>query len=242
MISEENFSDFKCPYCQETVSFPGEDIGKVRACPNCLEDFIVPARGESIGLRLPLPIVTSRLTLRRFNPDDWKDLLEFMQDEELFRYAGRTMNEDQILAWLEQDRGVRLTTEGQKFYLGLMLNECHKVVGYAALSLFNPVQADLDISLARKHQRQGLAIEAVDALLGFCFEGIKLHRVTASCDSRNAAACKLFENVGMRREGEFVKATPSADGWLNTVYYAALEEEYLGNDPESGQVNGAGQH
>src|SRR5882724_5929957 len=97
----------------------------------------------------------------------------------------------------------------------------------------------LAVFLNRKHQKQGLAIEAVDALLGFCFEAIKLHRVTTSCDSRNSAAGKLFERVGMRREAEFVKDTPDVEGWLSTVWYAALEEEYLDSGSGAPRANSA---
>lgn len=227
MISEDNFTDFQCPHCEETVSFPGEDRGKLRACPNCLEDLIVPESGAQTGRKLPLPITTDRVTLRRLCPGDWKDLLEFMGDEELFRYAGRSLQEDEILAWLERDRQVRLTTAGQAFWLAIVITQTNKVVGYTGLNLTDPLQAMLQIFVSRAYQKQGVGIEAVDALLGFCFEGIKLHRVTASCDSRNVAACKLFERVGMRREAEFLKDTPDVDGWLSTIWYGALEEEYL---------------
>ena len=235
MISEDNFTDFHCPHCEETVSFPGEDRGKLRACPNCLEDLIVPESGEQIGRRLPLPISTARLTLRRLIPGDWKDLLEFMADEELFRFAGRSLQEDEILVWLERDRQVRLTTPGQTFTLAVVLTQPNKVVGYTGLNLTDPGQAMLQIFLSRTYQKQGLALEAVDALLGFCFEGIKLHRVTASCEGRNIAGCKLFERVGMRREAEFVKDTPGIDVWLSTIWYAALEEEYLGPKSDAPQ-------
>ena len=199
----------------------------MRACPNCLEDLIVPGPDEQTARKLPLPIITPRLTLRRFAPEDWKDLLEFMPDEALFQYAGSSMHEDEILAWLERDRQIRLTTQAQTFWLGVVLNEPNKLVGYAGLALTDPLQAMLQLFLSRRYQRQGIATEAVDALLGFCFEGIKLHRVTATCDSRNVAACKLFERVGMRLEAEFVKDTLGVAGWLNSVWYAALEEEYL---------------
>jgi len=227
VISEDNFLDFSCPHCSVGASFPTEDIGKVRACPNCLEDLIVPGPDEQTARKLPLPIITPRLTLRRFAPEDWKDLLEFMPDEALFQYAGSSMHEDEILAWLERDRQIRLTTQAQTFWLGVVLNEPNKLVGYAGLALTDPLQAMLQLFLSRRYQRQGIATEAVDALLGFCFEGIKLHRVTATCDSRNVAACKLFERVGMRLEAEFVKDTLGVAGWLNSVWYAALEEEYL---------------
>jgi RimJ/RimL family protein N-acetyltransferase len=41
--------------------------------------------------------------------------------------------------------------------------------------------------------------------------------------------------VGLRREGEFVKDRFVRGKWMSSVWYAALEEEYLeaaGNPPE----------
>ena len=49
--------------------------------------------------------------------------------------------------------------------------------------------------------------------------------MSAACDSRNSAAVKLLENVGLRREGEFVKNSLLHGEWTNTVWYAALREE-----------------
>ena len=96
------------------------------------------------------------------------------------------------------------------------------------LNLADPhrLQARLTIYLNRSFQRKGFALEALDAALGFCFEGIKLHRISASCDSRNTAACRLFENVGLRREGEFLKDELLHGEWVNTAWYAALAEEW----------------
>ncbi|HEY5914301.1 MAG TPA: GNAT family N-acetyltransferase [Verrucomicrobiae bacterium] len=228
MITEESFLDFKCPHCEETVSFPHTDAGFARACPNCTETVVVPEDGSDLGGKLPLPIVTPRLHLRRFAPGDWKDLLEFMTDEELFRYVGGgPMEEDDLLRWLEAEVNVKLTTPEQMFYLGLVLKEEGKLIGYIGLRFADPLQAGLIIVLSRGYQGKGFAAEAVQGLLEFCFKGIKLHRLTARIDSRNTAAAKLFEHVGMRREGEFVKDTPTPEGWCSSAWYALREEEFL---------------
>lgn len=228
MITEENFIDFKCPYCQDTVSFPQVDAGFARACPNCTETLIVPEDGSEAGGVLPLPIETARLRLRRFAPGDWKDLFEFMSDQELFCYVGGgPMEEDDLLRWLDAEVNVKLTTPEQMFYLGMELKDSDKLVGYVGLRHTDPLQAALVVVLSRGYQRKGFASEAVQAVIEFCFKRIKLHRVTARSDSRNAAACKLFERIGMRREGEFVKDTPGADGWHSSTWYALLEEEVL---------------
>ena len=240
MITEENFVDFKCPYCQEMVSFPQESAGFVQACPTCTESLIVPDDGSEVGQPIPLPIKTPRLVLRRLAGGDWKDLLELMSDEEFFRYQdGVPLDEDGVLRWLESDAHVKLTTPDQTFFLGIEAQDGGKLIGYLTLTFTDPqrLQVTFSIGLNRGFQRQGYATEAVEALLGFCFESLKLHRVAAWCDSRNIAGCRLMEKIGLRREGEFLKNRWRHDEWTNSVWFAALNEEYLeaeDNPPQAG--------
>jgi RimJ/RimL family protein N-acetyltransferase len=241
MITEENFLDFKCPACDETVSFPESAIGSVQECPTCTETLVVPEAGIAVGRKLPLPLTTPRLVLRRFTGADWKQLLELVQDEEFFRnmdgLTGQT--EEEVLPWLQRDGQIKLTTPNQIFRLALELRDGGKLIGYLGLWFTDAqrLQATFTLSVHRTYQRQGLALEALDAALGFCFEGIHLHRVSVRCDSANAAACRLCENVGMRREGECVKDTPRLEGgWANSVWFAALAEEYT--EPDAGTANG----
>jgi len=229
MITEESFVDFKCPYCGDMISFPGDCAGFAQACPNCTESVIVPGDGSAAGRPVPVPITTTRLVLRRLQASDWRDLMECLSDEETFRYVdGRPSSEEEILRWLESDTHVKLTTPNHAFCLGIEARESHKLIGYVSLSIAEPqrLQATLNILLGRSHQGQGFATEAIAAALGFCFEGIKLHRVTASCDSRNVAACRLLEKSGLRREGEFLKDHFADGEWFNTISYAMLSDEY----------------
>ncbi len=235
MITEENFIDFKCPYCGDPVSFPRENAGFAQACPNCTQSFIVPDDGSEVGHQIPLPVATPRLILRRLAPSDWKDLLEIISDEEFFRYQdGVPLDEDGVLHWLESDAHVKLTTPDQTFYLGIQAQDQGKLIGYISLNFTDPqrLQVTFSIGLNRSFQRQGLALEAVAALLGFCFEGLKLHRVAGWCDSRNTAACRLLEKVGLTREGEFIKNRWAHGEWTNTLWFAALDEDYLQAEAE----------
>jgi RimJ/RimL family protein N-acetyltransferase len=238
MIPEEGFLDFKCPYCGELVSFPSDNAGFAVSCPMCVESLIVPADGSEVGLALPFPLSTPRLVLRRLTTGDWKDLLELYSDEELFRYQeGGPMEEEQVLRWLESDSHVKLTTLGQPFFLGIEFRDGGKLIGYLRLYFTDAhrLQAQLDILLSRGQQRKGLGTEALAVMLDFCFEGISLHRVAASCDCRNVAACRVCGKVGMRREGVFQKNQFVNGEWRDTAYYAILAEEYratVANQPE----------
>jgi len=228
-MTEESFIDFKCPHCSETVSFPEGCAGRAQECPMCADTVIVPRDGSGLGRELPLPLTTPRLTLRRLSGLDWKDLQECLSDEELFRYEeGRPLDEEEITRWLEADSYVKLTTLNQVFCLGIEVTESSKLIGYLSLNFIDSrrLQAAVNILLNRGFQRKGFGTEAVGAALGLCFAGIGLHRVAAHCDSRNTAACRLLEKVGLRREGEFLKDRFVNGEWVNTVWYAMLSEDY----------------
>ena len=228
MTTEEQFIDFKCPYCGGPISFPADHVNTVQECPGCLENVVVPGDGGVVGRKLPVPITTARLVLRRLRGQDWKDLLEFLSDEEMFRLLeGRPLDEEQITRWLESDNHVRLTTTNQPFCFGMQEQATGKLIGYVSLSHAEPQlsQATLSVMVNRQYQRKGFAAEAVTAVLNFCFQAAGLHRVAAFCDSRNSAAGRLFEKCGMRREGEFRQDRWVDGEWVNTVWHAMLRAD-----------------
>jgi [ribosomal protein S5]-alanine N-acetyltransferase len=233
MITEENFLDFTCPYCGEPVSFPADHAGTAQACPTCNESVIVPGASGEPGAKIPLPAQTPRLILRRFAPGDWKDLLELMGQEELFQYTdGGAMDEDAVLAWLDRDRHVRFTTPGQPVHLAIEARDGNRVIGFVALHFHDAErrQVQPEMYILPDWQKKGIGLEVGEALLGFCFEGLKLHRLSVSCDSRNVAARRLCEHLGLRREGEFLKNRYLRGEWVDTVFYAALLDEWLKAD------------
>src|SRR5438477_1426445 len=82
----ENFIDCRCPYCGESVSFRDNVAGSAQECPNCTESLIVPLDTCDLAGKIPLPMATARLNLRRLTMSDQGDLLEFLSDEALFEY------------------------------------------------------------------------------------------------------------------------------------------------------------
>jgi RimJ/RimL family protein N-acetyltransferase len=226
--TDENFIDCKCPSCGEPVSFRGDSVGGVEKCPHCTADLVVPGDGSEIAGRIPLPITTPRLILRRLAASDWKDLVEFLSDEELFQYVdGGPVGEKEVLQWLEADQHVKLTTPNTTFCLAIELQPQGEVIGNVYLCSNDEFRSQTDVSIyvSRKCQRQGFAAEALNAILDFCFDGLALHRVSAWCDSRNIAACRLAEKLAMRREGELLNGRYMNEEWVNVVLYALLKEE-----------------
>jgi len=234
MSTEEKFLDFKCPSCGEMVSFPAAHAGLVEECPLCFESLIVPKDGGDVGGAVPLPLATPRLVLRRLRELDLRDLVDlYAGHEQTGETEGEVQErhdkeEERILNWLQRDREVKLTTPDQSFFVGIELQEDKKLIGCTELRFqgADHLQGGFNVTINPKCRRKGFASEAVAGLLEFCFEGISMHRVAASCDPGDVGAVRMLEKVGMRREGVFLKDRWWLDEWTDTAYYALLAEEY----------------
>src|SRR5512147_2722000 len=107
--AEENFIDFKCPYCGETLSFLESYAGSAQGCPSCMEGVIVPNESVEFGGKMPSAVTSPRLLLRRFKPGDWKDLLEIMSDPEVLHYVHyNLLDELGVERWIESERDARI--------------------------------------------------------------------------------------------------------------------------------------
>lgn len=200
----------------------------MQECFNCTEPIIVPQSGGEGG-RIPLPISTPSLTLRKFREADWKGLLQLFSDDEFFSVSSLKLDgEEQVTRWLAEDATIKLTTPGVPFTLAVETLENPKIIGLLSLRFSNAErsQVAIDLVLHREFRRRGFGLEALNGALEFCFGGISLHRVQAFCDSANAAACGLLAKAGLRREGEFVRDHKTGDDWANTMAYAMLREEF----------------
>jgi len=214
----EDFLDFKCPYCTALNSFPAHAAGHVRECMNCVETFLVPVTDSEPARPLPLPLETEKLRLRRFEPTDWQDLLEF-----------RFNDEDDATGWLLTATKARLSEANQTLHLAVAARDTGKVVG--ALSLrFTDIdynQAELSLESAKPGPFAGFELEALDAAFDFGFRDLHLHRILGWCSGEQTEICNLFRGAGMRQEAEFVKDTFVNGAWKTTLSFALLEEEYF---------------
>lgn len=216
--AQEDFLDFKCPYCGSLNSFPTSAAGFPRECVNCLDAFLVPSDGEETARKVPLPIETEKIRMRRFEASDWEDLLEFQFDDE-----------DEAMDWIQRISQARLTDGRETFHLAVEAREKRKVVRSLGLRFIDGTLNQIEVSFfpGKAALVQDWDAEALGAALDFCFRDLNAHRVVAQCGGKDAESRRLFEHGGMRKEGEFVKNYFADGEWFNTVWFAILQEEYL---------------
>src|SRR5688572_7456344 len=112
-MNETDLIDDICPHCQGNVVYPMQVAGKVQSCPHCGVAFIVTQVFGGKGQKLPLPIKTNSLIIRRLNLKDSKDICELMCEEGLFRFfEWQFGSSEDVDEWLEQDSRLRFA-EGE---------------------------------------------------------------------------------------------------------------------------------
>ena len=73
--------------------------------------------------------------------------------------------------------------------------------------------------------RRGYMTAAVRALIPFCFETLRLHRLEAACIPDNTASIRLLEKTGFRREG-YARQYLCINGvWADHLLYARLKDD-----------------
>ena len=93
-------------------------------------------------------------------------------------------------------------------------------------------QAEIGWALDPAYGGRGLASEAAIELLRVCFTDLGIHRVVATCYAGNEPSWRLMERIGMRRETYAVKeALHRTHGWVDTVGYAVLDDEWRARTP-----------
>ena len=224
------FVDFKCPHCENGVSFPDQVIGRPQECPTCSQILIVPKPGEEYGAKLPVPFQTPRLLLRRLTMDDANDLLEIVGDVEVARnYEWYPMDEHEVQFWLATDLKKPLFQREGLSYLALELLGEPKVIGFATMAYTDNEYSEMtaDVCVNSNYQRRGIGTEAFRGVMQLIFVGLNVRRLCTGCSSKNHAGVCVLENSKLRREGEFLKSKFVKGKWTNTVQFALLQEEYV---------------
>ena len=85
--------------------------------------------------------------------------------------------------------------------------------------------AALGYWMGERHTRKGYMTDAVNAVVGFAFDTLRLHRVEAACLPHNAASIRLLEKTGFTREG-YARSFLCIDGkWQDHLLFAIVSGE-----------------
>jgi ribosomal-protein-alanine N-acetyltransferase len=172
-------------------------------------------------------IETKRLVVRRFSPDDYRDLFEYLSEPVIYAFEpGKPVS-------IEEAKSLALERSKGSDFLAVELKDKKKMIGHLYFKQAEPLWLqtwELGYIFNPKFQRRGYGSEAAAGLTAYGFEKNNIHRIMARCNPQNTASWKLLEKVGFKREGCFRKygfVHTDENGspiWMDAYEYSLLRD------------------
>jgi ribosomal-protein-alanine N-acetyltransferase len=171
---------------------------------------------------------TERLLLRPIQPADAEALFAILSDEAAMQFYGhaphRTPDETHALIQEVQARYARR----ESIRWGVTRRGEDDLIGSCSLHHFDEGFhcAEIGYELARAWWGQGIAFEAVAAVLTYGFEEMGLHRIEAIIDIANERSKALLLKLGFTYEGNLRQRYAFAGRFEDEYYFGLLRDEW----------------
>ena len=150
------------------------------------------------------PIIeTDRLVLRQITKDDAADIFTYLSDEKVMQYYGLEPFKSIEEALEEIEWYQSIFDENSGIRWGITLKGHGKVIG--SCGFLNKVpqhyRSEIGFELSKDFWGQGIATEALEAVIKYGFEQLDLQRIQALIEPPNISSQKLVERNGFIKEG-----------------------------------------
>ncbi len=166
-----------------------------------------------------LPLVTRRLLLRDFTPEDFAALESLAGDVRVLEHLparGRALAVAERVAL----RGhVRTPRKRRSFELAVVLRRSGKLIGACDLARTGPLRADIGYMLGPRHWGFGYGTEVAAALVDFGFGVLGLREMTAVVAIANDRSRRVLEKAGLRWDGLMRRHARFAGRWWDCHRY-----------------------
>ena len=174
-------------------------------------------------------LFTERLLLRVMNPEVYRHVFTTYSGEEIKSFFG--LDSDEALA-REQDRFAQgIATWNKSFLYFQLIDKLSKaVIGWCGFhTWYLPHErAELGYGLFRDADKgQGLMKEALEVVIAYGFDQMRLNRIEAFVEPGNMPSLKLLYGYGFREEGRLRQHYCREGKYEDSFLYALLREEYV---------------
>lgn len=175
---------------------------------------------------------SKRLILRPFKESDVLNVHEMLLKPEstAFNPTSYVDDENETRKIIDTWRSETEDKQSRKKFTFLIETTIDSIfVGIIGLDLIklHYKNAEVWYKLSPEIWGKGYATEALETIIRFGFENLKLHRIEAGCAIDNIPSYKVMEKCGMIREAHRRKLLPLKTGWSDNYEYAILEEDYF---------------
>lgn len=176
----------------------------------------------------PFPdLETERLYLRRVANDDVNEIFLLRSNKETMKFIPRPLvknQEDALEHILMIDNKIE-TNEGINWAITLKNNpRLIGVIGHYRIKPEN-YRAEMGYMLLPEYHGRGIITEAINEVVKYGFEKMKLHSIEAIIDPENYASEKVLQKNGFVKEAHLLENECYEGRFLDTVIYSKLNRD-----------------
>ncbi len=125
-------------------------------------------------------------------------------------------------------RAQRERKKGLSYTFGIIHQETDSLIGVISLSKIDRKNKNCELGywLTDKYWNRGIMTRAVQMVLEYAFEKLKLHRISAKSLADNAGSLRVLEKNHFRLEGVLYDAVYRNRYWHNLFVYGILKSDY----------------
>lgn len=173
----------------------------------------------------PFPVLeTERLLLRRVTTDDVNEVFELRSNPETMKYIPRPLvkNNEEALEHIAMIEEKIVANLGINW--GITLKDNPRLLGIIGYYRMQPEnhRSEIGYILLPEFHGKGIITEAVNTLIKYGFNDLKLHSIEAVIDPENYASEKVLQKCGFVKEAH-LKECGFYDGkFIDSVIYSLL--------------------
>jgi RimJ/RimL family protein N-acetyltransferase len=156
-----------------------------------------------------------KVTIREQSETDRATLDEFYADEEVPRQD----------TWIPEFR------KSLKDSCGFTILADGEVAGMIVLEYPSRCRSSYEVNfvVGREFWNQGICTDALNQIVGFGFDELKIHKVFSDTDSDNPASGRVFEKAGFKKEGVFKEDVLKEGKYIDIIKWGLIERGQMGD-------------
>lgn len=174
----------------------------------------------------PVTLQGQHTTLREFVSEDLDAVHAIIGDPRVTASLSfDPRDRESAAAMLDGIQARALSEPRTEYYLAITTAPAG-LVGFARLALAGVRAAKLGYAVHADHWHHGYATDAVRTMLGFGFDQLQLHRISAAIGPENASSIRLVERLGFSPEGRIRDHVFTGGGWRDSLLFSVLAPEW----------------
>lgn len=170
---------------------------------------------------------SERLLLRRLATADVDELFKMRSNADMMKFIPRPLHET-TADTLEQIALINSRIESNEAINWAITRKNNpKLIGIIGFYRMKPehFRAEIGYMLLNEYQGKGISTEAINEVVKYGFEVMKLHSIEAVIDPRNIASEKVLQKNGFIKEGHFKECEFFDGHFLDQVIYSKLNHK-----------------